>query len=150
MGDAIVHAVLFDTDIVEKIFRALARETHGCTSAFWLASEACVLWHIAARKVDEQLANWCEHSWELTWAPDRFDDTVLPLRAACFSWELVFNLQKPARFEDEDFLCTEEVFIACAQLRVPNASALPAGWSRRAEWTLSLHHATDSSKSIHK
>ena len=52
--------------------------------------------------------------------------------------------------DDDGERSSTQVNIAFMQLRVPNASALPRGWSRRAEWTLSLQHPTDSSKTVHK
>ena len=164
---AAVDAVVNDCNLVEEILSALACEAHGCGPEFWSVSACCKLWRTASLRVDEQLTDWCESSWSLS--DRRMDhrfhqskelvlssgkaDTLLGLRAGCYDWEIRLNLQKTVCVDmddDDGERSSTQVNIAFMQLRVPNASALPRGWSRRAEWTLSLQHPTDSSKTVHK
>ena len=141
---ALSVAVLTD-DLVHAVMLQLAH-LHRGVRPFINAGAVSSLWRRAARLTDEYLASWYKLRWHADLSRAHLDDGYgyrvmdLQFRAGAYDW----TVRVWPALEVVQPFGTAPVQVVAAQLRVPSLETLPESWSRRAEWSLTIHHPSNS------
>ena len=142
---ALSVAVLTDEDLVHAVMLQLAH-LHRGVRPFINAGAVSSLWRRAARLTDEYLASWYKLRWHADLSHAHLDDGYgyrvmdLQFRAGAYDW----TVRVWPALEVVQPFGTAPVQVVAAQLRVPSLETLPESWSRRAEWSLTIHHPSNS------
>ena len=146
-------AVLTDEDLVHAVLLQLAH-LHRGVRPFINAGAVSSLWRRAARLADEHIARWFQHRWHADLSHAHLDDGYgykvmdLQFRAGAYDWTVrvwpALEVVQPHPIVPNQAWFAP-VQVVAAQLRVPSLETLPESWSRRAEWSLTIHHPSDSS-----
>ena len=168
--------VFGNTDLVLAVLLQHARNTlsQGDCAAFFLVAGTCKLWRSAMTLADEHVAGWRTHTWKITETSKYLPHRLMPgsngtIRYRSFSKDLTLSgaydwqlrvwpklrvLYNGADERDGETSDLDEppvpVIVTAVQLCLPDATNMVPGWSRRAEWKVTLHHPTDERRSISK
>ena len=148
-----LDAVLLSDELALNIALQHACNTRGACAAFFVFGEVCSAWRAASRLADERLADWYTNTWTVRQV-SKAGTAGVALRVKGCPYDWVVNLipRCETRYNEvaDEEVATRTAVTVGAQLVVPSPETLPDNWSRRAEFQLTLHHATDASRARSK